>query len=529
MDFFIDPPAVIQLTNRFDRAADDADFIGLNLTAQFRLAQILTPGVEVPPTVSRLQSLSESWVLAAEDLRDRVAKLEAAEITEAQLAQGDVIASIERTARARLFSQVREGVTERVNELLATNDPQVVLDNLEGEGDGSTPTIGELVADELEGLQSRDRPTSGPDAPDGEFVFPIFSIPIDGSDGNPTGLLDFIDQLADILPGGEFVADVLFAREIAEFFTEGEDGQGFFGNVRDLVAGAFNAVAGLFEGLFSDDGDTEGGGSTIEDSFGDDDGDGVPNSFDPAPDDPDVGLDEGEFGGTPTDPGAGTGGDDGTGDDGTGGDDGGGGDSGGGGSDNDNDDDGDRDGDGVPDGFDPDPDDPDVDDNGEGEFGGTPTDPGDDTDDGGGDDSGGDDGGGGDPTRVICTYFYQKGDLSRSDWVADLKFTRDRLSDQTVRGYHVWAIPTVRAMRSGSRFGSMIEPPMRWIARRRARELAYRMGKAERGDIAGKIVRFTFEPLCWVIGRFAKSQHPALEQLRSDHRARVLTTSAEEH
>jgi len=70
---------------------------------------------------------------------------------------------------------------------------------------------------------------------------------------------------------------------------------------------------------------------------------------------------------------------------------------------------------------------------------------------------------------------------------------------------------------------------MRWIARHRARELAYQMGKAERGDIGGKIVRLTLEPLCWVIGWFAKSQQRGLEQLRSDHRVRVLTTSAEDN
>ncbi|MGI9284873.1 MAG: hypothetical protein ACR2P1_05760, partial [Pseudomonadales bacterium] len=69
------------------------------------------------------------------------------------------------------------------------------------------------------------------------------------------------------------------------------------------------------------------------------------------------------------------------------------------------------------------------------------------------DDNGGSDSGG--SSRVICTYFYQKGELARGDWAADLRFTRNNLSEQTVRGYHAWAIPTVRLMRSESLAGRM--------------------------------------------------------------------------
>lgn len=127
-----------------------------------------------------------------------------------------------------------------------------------------------------------------------------------------------------------------------------------------------------------------------------------------------------------------------------------------------------------------------------------------------------------DAVRRPPASFYKKGDLSRSDWVADLTFTRDNISEQTVRGYHVWAIPTVRLMASGSVVGRLIEPPMRFIARHRARELAHLMGRAERGDLVGKIIRSTLEPLCFLIGGFAPTASTSAASLVvDDHREAV--------
>ncbi len=109
-------------------------------------------------------------------------------------------------------------------------------------------------------------------------------------------------------------------------------------------------------------------------------------------------------------------------------------------------------------------------------------------------------------SRVICTYFYQKGMLTRLDWAADLRFTQQNLSEQTVRGYHVWAIPTVRLMRSGSPTGQMIEKVMHFVALHRAQELAFQMNRRDHGDVVGKAIRCVMEPLCWSIGAFAGKQ-----------------------
>ncbi|WP_407048088.1 beta strand repeat-containing protein [Methyloraptor flagellatus] len=106
------------------------------------------------------------------------------------------------------------------------------------------------------------------------------------------------------------------------------------------------------------------------------------------------------------------------------------------------------------------------------------------------------------PGRVICTHFYRKGMLDRDTWRADLEFTYARLSPITVRGYQAWAIPYVRLMRRSPLAERLMYPLMRW----RAEELAYQMGRRPKGSLAGKIVRTTLEPVCWMIGLFVGEQ-----------------------
>lgn len=113
---------------------------------------------------------------------------------------------------------------------------------------------------------------------------------------------------------------------------------------------------------------------------------------------------------------------------------------------------------------------------------------------------------GGDESRVICTYFYQNGRLDRADWVADLRFTQQNIGSQTVRGYHAWGIPAVRLMRSGSVAGRIVEPALHFIAVHRAAELAFQMGRRDKPDYVGKLVRRTMEPMCWIIGAFVGEQ-----------------------
>ena len=104
--------------------------------------------------------------------------------------------------------------------------------------------------------------------------------------------------------------------------------------------------------------------------------------------------------------------------------------------------------------------------------------------------------------RVICTHFYRQGKLPATLWRADLAFTRRYLSAQTVRGYHVWAIPYVRLMRHSALAERLMYPIARW----RAEELAYQMGVLPRACVKGKLVRLLLEPINWLIGAFVPEQ-----------------------
>lgn len=118
--------------------------------------------------------------------------------------------------------------------------------------------------------------------------------------------------------------------------------------------------------------------------------------------------------------------------------------------------------------------------------------------------SGGGSSGGSD--RVICTYLKSKGVMSWRLWWSDVTYTHGHLSRQTVRGYHWWAIPAVRLMRSGSLPGRLLENVLTPFAMARARELDYQLGGRSKPSLLGKAFRAVVEPTCWVIGAFVGEQ-----------------------
>jgi len=113
---------------------------------------------------------------------------------------------------------------------------------------------------------------------------------------------------------------------------------------------------------------------------------------------------------------------------------------------------------------------------------------------GGGGSSGGS---GGRSGRVICTELWRQGRVSRELAVMDLRFTAERLSPAHYRGYHAWAIPVVKQMRKSKRWTDV----WHFIAVHRMNEIAYQLGKADRPDYIGKLVRWTLEPVSWLIGQ----------------------------
>jgi hypothetical protein len=102
--------------------------------------------------------------------------------------------------------------------------------------------------------------------------------------------------------------------------------------------------------------------------------------------------------------------------------------------------------------------------------------------------------------RVVCNELYRLGYLTREQVIDDYRFTRDFLSPQLVRGYHVWAIPVVNQMRKGRMIGFW-----RHLCVHRAREIAYIYGKRDKPDYLGKIYRRLLEWPSWTIGFFCKA------------------------
>lgn len=125
---------------------------------------------------------------------------------------------------------------------------------------------------------------------------------------------------------------------------------------------------------------------------------------------------------------------------------------------------------------------------------------------GGSRDGGGNSGGGG-SSRVICTELYRQGKISRADWLRDLKYTSEHLSPQHVRGYHAWAIPTVRKMRASRCWTSV------WclIGQARANQIAYLMGDRNKPDCFGAVAKILLEGFCWGVGFFVGDRDAAAE------------------
>ncbi|MBK8200433.1 MAG: hypothetical protein IPK75_18955 [Acidobacteria bacterium] len=106
--------------------------------------------------------------------------------------------------------------------------------------------------------------------------------------------------------------------------------------------------------------------------------------------------------------------------------------------------------------------------------------------------------------RVICSELHAQGLLDAQTLAIDTEYSRQHISHITARGYHAWAVPYVRLMRRSPLATKAALPIARW----RAEELAFQVGLRARPCWRGKVVRWVFEPLCWLIGLFvAESEY----------------------
>lgn len=110
-------------------------------------------------------------------------------------------------------------------------------------------------------------------------------------------------------------------------------------------------------------------------------------------------------------------------------------------------------------------------------------------------------GGGG---KVICTELCRNGVIEHDVWMADIRYSRDNFSAQTMRGYHLWGIPYVKLMRQYPAFAKLAAYPTRWFAA----DIAYRMGVRSKPNYAGWAVReLAFRLICWALGIVAKARY----------------------
>ena len=117
------------------------------------------------------------------------------------------------------------------------------------------------------------------------------------------------------------------------------------------------------------------------------------------------------------------------------------------------------------------------------------------------DSSMGDGGGGG--GKVICTELCRNGVIEHDVWMADIRYSRENFSAQTMRGYHLWGIPYVRLMRKSPLFAKIAARPTSWFAE----DIAYRMGVRAVPNLKGWVLReVLFRPICSLIGVFAKAR-----------------------
>jgi hypothetical protein len=115
--------------------------------------------------------------------------------------------------------------------------------------------------------------------------------------------------------------------------------------------------------------------------------------------------------------------------------------------------------------------------------------------------AGGGGGGGSDSGRVICTDLHRTGELSTRDWIRDTKFTFKTLSITHVKGYLLWAEPTVKHIQKYPRYRKM----WKHIAQHRANDIAWRLNEGK-FDLLGRIYAGIGEPLCWALGNFVSNK-----------------------
>ncbi len=98
--------------------------------------------------------------------------------------------------------------------------------------------------------------------------------------------------------------------------------------------------------------------------------------------------------------------------------------------------------------------------------------------------------------KVISTELYHRDILDEETYKMDVTYAHQHFSPEALRGYQVWAIPVVKAMRKNPEAMEFIIPMVNSFME----EIAYRVGKKETGNEAGKLFLDEGVPLFERIG-----------------------------
>lgn len=113
--------------------------------------------------------------------------------------------------------------------------------------------------------------------------------------------------------------------------------------------------------------------------------------------------------------------------------------------------------------------------------------------------------------KVLCTELCRQGLISTEILEGDLIYARS-IPIETKIGYWVWAKPLANKCKT-SKLVTLIALP---FVKAWATEMAYKVGKSEKGSLLGKIMTKTFEPACNILGKLiVKFNLVNLERLAS--------------
>ena len=102
---------------------------------------------------------------------------------------------------------------------------------------------------------------------------------------------------------------------------------------------------------------------------------------------------------------------------------------------------------------------------------------------------------------ILCGEWVKQGTFDKKTYNKLWKFVTKYYSPTMIRGYHVWATPIVNKMQAGSKiadyftkkiFGAYVD------------EMLYVAGVTEKGNLFGKFLKVTCEPITWLIGKLSK-------------------------